>query len=94
MSDEYVGETHAKLFFILIEKLQLFSESASLLCNWLSSKEVSLQINLVHLIGCPPDTEIFSKRRKIYSICVEGRDSSELATVNLRSSRSKQTGKS
>ena len=24
------------------------------------------------LIECPPDTEIFSKRRKIYSICVEG----------------------
>ena len=23
------------------------------------------------LIGCPPDTEIFSKRRKIYTFCVE-----------------------
>ena len=29
------------------------------------------KINTSLLIKCPPDTEIFSKRRKIYSICVE-----------------------
>jgi len=28
--------------------------------------------NRMILIGRPPDTEIFSKRRKIYSFCVEG----------------------
>ena len=66
----------------------------SLLHNWLSSEEVSLQINLIHLIGCPPDTEIFSKRRKIYSICVEGRDSSMQTTFHLRSSIEIYTGKS
>ena len=27
--------------------------------------------NIYELIRCPPDTEIFSKRRKIYSFCVE-----------------------
>ena len=29
------------------------------------------KINMVSLNWCPPDTEIFSKRRKIYSVCVE-----------------------
>ena len=35
--------------------------------TWWRSKR-----NKLILIECPPDTEIFSKRRKIYSICVEG----------------------
>ena len=30
-----------------------------------------LQRNWLILIECPPYTEIFSKRRKIYSVCVE-----------------------
>jgi hypothetical protein len=30
------------------------------------------KINRFSLNRCPPDTEIFSKRRKIYSACVEG----------------------
>ena len=29
------------------------------------------KINRVSLNRCPPYTEIFSKRRKIYSVCVE-----------------------
>ena len=29
------------------------------------------KINMLSLNRCPPDTEIFSKRRKIYSVCVE-----------------------
>ena len=31
----------------------------------------SLKINIISLNCCPPYTEIFSKRRKIYSVCVE-----------------------
>ena len=34
--------------------------------------EGSLKINSISLNCCPPYTEIFSKRRKIYSVCVEG----------------------
>ena len=30
------------------------------------------EINSTSLNWCPPYTEIFSKRRKIYSVCVEG----------------------
>ena len=36
------------------------------------------KINSFSLNWCPPDTEIFSKRRKIYSVCVEG-----LSMINL-----------
>ena len=39
------------------------------------SKEATygiFKINLFTLNCCPPYTEIFSKRRKIYSVCVEG----------------------
>ena len=32
------------------------------------------QTNYRYLLYCHPDTEIFSKRRKIYSSCVDGRD--------------------
>ena len=32
------------------------------------------QTNFRYLLYCHPDTEIFSKRRKIYSSCVDGRD--------------------
>ena len=31
----------------------------------------SLKINTISLNRCSPYTEIFSKRRKIYSVCVE-----------------------
>ena len=33
--------------------------------------EGSSKINRLSLNRCPPYTEIFSKRRKIYSVCVE-----------------------
>ena len=47
-----------------------------ILCSfrWLSSKEDSRQRNWGCLSECHPDTEIFSKRRKIYTICVDGWD--------------------
>ena len=47
--------------------------------------------NKLILIGRPPDTEIFSKRRKIYSFCVEGmswcRDMSFHAHSQMASSK-------
>ena len=36
------------------------------------ANEVSCKINWSSLNSCPPYTEIFSKRRKIYTVCVEG----------------------
>ena len=36
-----------------------------------ASPQENSQINWANLNGCPPYTEIFSKRRKIYSFCVE-----------------------
>ena len=39
--------------------------------SWLSSEEVSHWRNKSDLNMCHPDTEIFSKRRKIYSICLD-----------------------
>ena len=53
-----------------VENGRVFSKLCPLLCwetAWWQSER-----NKLILIECPPDTEIFSKRRKIYSICVEG----------------------
>ena len=40
-----------------------------------------LWINYRYLRNCHPDTEIFSKRRKIYSICLDSRDDNQDLTV-------------
>ena len=40
-----------------------------------------LWINYRYLLNCHPDTEIFSKRRKIYSICLDSRDDNQDLTV-------------
>ena len=42
--------------------------SAELLRSYLRRQP---KINRISLNGCPQYTEIFSKRRKIYSVCVE-----------------------
>ena len=44
------------------------------------------KINMFSLNRCPPDTEIFSKRRKIYSVCVES------LSMNVRSAQLAKLG--
>ena len=50
------------------------------------------QINFTILNECPPYTEIFSKRRKIYSVCVEGLSYWGYVNLNFFSKESPLTG--
>ena len=51
---------------------------------WLLPEGSSPKINRKCLMECHPYTEIFSKRRKIYSVCVEGwEDESDKTSVTL-----------
>ena len=55
---------------ILLIKLHMFKVSFSGSNSSLSALERPTE-KLNHSPICPPGTEIFSKRRKIYSVCVE-----------------------
>ena len=55
--------------FCTIKKILLWSIDVSS-----CPRRDCLWINFRFLLYCHPDTEIFSKRRKIYSFCVDGRD--------------------
>ena len=54
--------THPSTDTAVIEDFSWINETV----RWQSER------NRYVLIRCPPDTEIFSKRRKIYTFCVEG----------------------
>ena len=44
-------------------------------------ERIGLQKKLMWSLESHPDTDIFSKRRKIYSICVDDRDDTDNETV-------------
>ena len=48
-------------------------------------ERIGLQKKLVWSLESHPDTDIFSKRRKIYSICVDDRDDTDNETVLAKS---------
>ena len=62
---QYINSKRQSLHdFFLTYPLHIFH-------NARNRQDGGLQRNWIILIECPPYTEIFSKRRKIYSLCVE-----------------------